>query len=891
VRAISSQRSSAGPWARMTRSCAPAALAVLILPTMARAADRVPLDTGWQLQSSASAAADGAALSKPGHATAGWHAATVPGTVVAALVADRTYPDPSFGMNLRSMPGASYPIAKNFAHLPMPEDSPFRRAWWYRTEFDLPAAVAGRNVRLHLDGVNYRANVWLNGERVAGAKDVVGTFRRHELDVTKQAKAGARNALAVEVFAPEPQELAFNWVDWSPMPPDKNMGLWGPVYLTHSGPLALRNPHVDSRLELPSLETAQLTVSAEVGNTSDQPVKGTLQGRIEDKHFSQRLELGPQERITVSFTPQQVPDLTVRKPRGWWPYRLGGQERYTLTLEVDADGRPSDQAQALFGIQQMDTELTPEGHRLFKVNGQPVLIRGGGWTSDMMLRLDPARLETQMRYVRDMGLNTIRLEGKLEHDEFYDLADRYGILVIAGWCCCDHWEEWQNWDGEDRWVAMESLRDQALRLRNHPSVVAWFNGSDNPPPPDVERTYLAVLRESGWPGPVVSSATEKPAASGASGVKMRGPYDYVPPSYWLLDTKAGGAYGFATEITGGMAIPPVETLKQMLPADKLWPMNEVWRFHAGSQEFADIDLFVRALEARYGKAAGVEDFTRKAQAMAYEEHRAMFEAYARNKYRSTGVIQWMLNNAWPSVIWHLYDWYLRPAGGYYGTKTACRPLHVQYSYDDRSVVVVDDRHQAAKGVKATATVLDLDLKPRFTGSQVVDVPADGVARALVIPELPDLTTTYFVRLELHDADGRALDSNFYWLSTRPDVMEWAKTDWFHTPVTSHADLTGLGRLPPTRLSLSARREPSPSPEGRVAVVRVHNTGKALAFQVRLKLMRGAAEVLPVLWEDNYFALLPGETREVRVSYEGGDAPAAVEAQAWNGAAASAPIPR
>jgi exo-1,4-beta-D-glucosaminidase len=864
------------------------AILLVASPSDTRAAGRLSLDDGWQLQSSASVNADGKTLSTPGYAATGWHRAVVPGTVVGALVADGTYPDPSFGMNLRKIPGTTYPIAKNFAHLPMPEDSPFRHAFWYRTEFDVPPELAGRSLRLHLDGVNYRADVWLNGERVAAAKDVVGAFRRHELDVTKQARAGARNALAIAVVAPEPQELAFNWVDWNPMPPDKNMGLWGRVYLTDSGPLALRNALVTSRLELPSLERAALTVSVEVWNTTDQPTKGTLEGRIDEARFSREVELGPGQRTTLTFTPEQVAALDMKKPRLWWPYRLGAQDLYTLALEVKAKGAPSDRQEVRFGIHQMDSDLTAEGNRLFKVNGQPVLIRGGGWSSDMMLRLDPARLETQMRYVRDMGLNTIRLEGKLEHDEFYDLADRYGILVIAGWCCCDHWEEWQNWDGEDHWVAAESLRDQALRLRNHPSVLAWFDGSDNPPPPDVERAYLAVLRESAWPNPVVSSATEQPAASGASGVKMRGPYDYVPPSYWLLDPKVGGAHGFATEITGGMAVPPVETLEQMLPPEKLWPMNEVWRFHAGSQEFADIDLFVQALEARYGKVRGLEDFTRKAQAMAYEEHRAMFEAYARNKYRSTGVIQWMLNNAWPSLIWHLYDWYLRPAGGYYGTKTACRPLHAQYSYDDRSVVVVEDRHQPAQGLKVTATVLDTDLKERFTRTETADVPADGVVRVMTLPEPTALSTTYFVRLDLHDAGGRDLGSNFYWLSTKPDVMDWQKSDWFHTPVTSHADLTALDRLPPTRLSLSARRQTSAAGE-RAALVRVRNEGRGLAFQVRLKLMRGGAETLPVLWEDNYFALLPGETREVGVSYPDGDAPAAVEAQAWNGPSASAAV--
>jgi exo-1,4-beta-D-glucosaminidase len=858
-------------------------------PAPAEAAGRVPLDQGWRIRSSAEVSADGATLSKPGPAADGWHAATVPGTVAGSMVANGSYPDPSFGMDLRKMPGATYPVAKNFSHLPMPEDSPFRRSWWYRTEFDLPASLAGRSLRLHFDGVNYRANVWMNGESLAAAKDVVGAFRRHELDVTKAVKAGSRNALAVEVFAPEPTDLAFNWVDWNPMSPDKNMGLWGPVYLTDTGPLALRNPLVTSRLDLPSLKSADLTVTAEVWNTTENPVKGTLRGAIEEIRFSRDVALGPKQRITVRFTPADAPALSVRDPRVWWPYRMGAQEMYTLALELEADGKPSDAARLPFGVQEMASEITADGHRLFKVNGRPVLIRGGGWSSDMLLRRDPARLEAEMRYVRDMGLNTIRLEGKPESEEFYDLADRYGILIMTGWCCCDHWEEWAKWDGEDHWVAVESLRDQVLRIRNRPSVLAWFNGSDFAPPPPVERAYLTVLREVEWPKVVVSNARDAWSAAGPSGVKMAGPYDYVPPAYWLADaSKAGGAFSFSTEATGGMAVPPIESLRQMLPPDKLWPINEVWKFHAGGQEFADIDLFVAALEARYGKATGAEDFARKAQALAYEGHRAMFEAFARNKYRATGVVQWMLNNAWPSIIWHLYDWYLRPGGGYFGAKTACRPLHVQYSYDDRSVVVVDDRHQAAQGLKVTATVLDLDLKPRFTRSEVVDVPADGVVRALTLPEPADLGLAYFVKLDLQDAAGRAVDSNFYWLSTKPDVMQWDKNDWFHVPVTSHADLTALARLPSTRLSVSARQA-APTRDGQEAVVRVRNEGRALAFQVRLKLTRGGTEVLPVLWEDNYFALLPGESREVRVSYPGGDATAAVEAQAWNGPSSSAAV--
>ena len=331
-------------------------------------------------------------------------------------------------------------------------------------------------------------------------------------------------------------------------------------------------------------------------------------------------------------------------------------------------------------------------------------------------------------------------------------------------------------------------------------------------------------------------------------------------------------------------MPPIESLKEMLPPDHLWPIDQVWNYHAGGGQFKDLKLFTTALEARYGKAAGVADYARKAQTLAYEGQRAMFEGYARNKYTSTGVIQWMLNNAWPSLIWHLYDYYLRPGGGYFGTKKACEPVHVQYSYDDRSVVVVNDTPAEVKGLTLTATVLDFNLAQKFTRDTTTEVGADAVRRAFEIPAIPDLTTTYFVRLALRDAAGTVVSRNFYWLSTEDDQLDWQKTEWYYTPTKRHANLTALARLPQTSLSVSAAFD---TPDA--ARVTVSNTGRALAFQVRLKLVdpTSGVEVLPAFWDDNYFELLPGEQREIRVSYPGGERlrPTAT-GEAWNAELAS-----
>ena len=844
--------------------------------TAAAQSARVPLHEGWRIQSSAQVKDKGDAISTVGYKTTGWYAAAVPSTVVGALVEDKTYPDPFTGKNLRQLPGCSYPVGANFANLPMPADSPYNVSWWYRTEFQIPAAERGRKFWLRFDGINYSANVWLNGRKIADAADVAGAYRRYEFDVTDAARVGQTNALAVEVFAPRPDDLALTFVDWNPTPPDKMMGLWQGASLTTSGPVAVRFPQVVTKLDTPSLDTAHLTVYAELRNATGQPVSGTLRGRIEQIQFAHAVRLEPNETRVVAFTPEEFRQLNLARPRLWWPVNLGEPNLYDLALEFDVAGQVSDRQTARFGIREVTSELDEDGHRLFKVNGQRVLIRGGGWAADVFMRHDARRLEDELRYVRDMHLNAIRLEGQLENDQLFDVADREGVLVLAGWCCCSHWEHWAHredyndgpvWGPEDYKVAAASLTDQIKRLRNHPSLLVWLNGSDNPPPADVEKMYNDILVKERWPNPALSSATAKAAElTGESGVKMEGPYEWVPPVYWLADTKLGGAHGFATEVSPGPAVPPVESLKKMIPADHLWPIDDVWNYHAGGGQFKTLNVFTKALNARYGEAQGVEDYALKSQLMAYEGQRAMFEAFARNKYGSTGVIQWMLNNAWPGLIWHLYDYYLRPGGGYFGTKRACEPVHVQYSYDDRSVVAVNNTRLPQQKLKLTAKLFDLNLVEKFTKTVELDLPADANARAFTLPTPEGLTPTYFLSLRLDARDGSNVSSNFYWLSTQEDALDWDKSTWYYTPTTSYADYTQLKSLPPATLNASGRIVRRGDEE--VAHVTLENTGRQLAFFVRLQIQRGRGgeEVLPVLWQDNYVTLLPGERREVTARY-------------------------
>ena len=853
---------------------------------------RLNLANGWSLQSSARVPQQGSAISKESFKPSGWYETDVPATVLAALVKNNVYRHPYFGMNLRSIPGTTYPIGQNFSNLPMPAGSPFKVPWWYRTSFRLPACFAGKQIWLHFGGINYRASIWLNGKQIAGPERVVGMWRTYDFNVTAEALPGKMNSLAVEVSAPHADDLGITWVDWNPAPPDKDMGLWRGVSVTATGPVALRGPQVVTNFDLPNLDVVHLTVRAHLQNATDHAVRGVLKGSIGKVTFQQDVELKPHETRGVAFLPSHFLQLNFHQPRLWWPWQMGPQNLYHLKMQFETGGEISDSQEAPFGIREITSELNGHGYREYKVNGKPILILGAGWAPDMMLRFDAKRTEEEIQYVKDMHLNTIRLEGKIVDNHFFDLCDRYGILVMAGWCCCDHWEKWKNWKAEDYTVAADSLRDQLRRLRNHPSILTWLYGSDNPPPPRVERIYLKVLAETHWPNPHQSSATAQVTkVTGPSGLKMNGPYDWVPPNYWLLDTKYGGAFGFATEISPGPAVPPVSSLKMMMPEKDLWPINPVWDFHAGGGEFKTMTTFNNALNGRYGQATGLEDYAEKSQLMTYEGERAMFEGYRRNKFVSTGVIQWMLNTAWPGLIWHLYDYYLRPAGGYFGTKKACEPLHVQYSYDDRSVVVVNSRLQAYQNFEVSAAVYDINLKKEFSKEQTIDVPANSSRRVFDVPKLDNLSTTYFMRLALKDSAGKQVSSNFYWLSTQQDVLDWKKSTWYYTPTSGYADFKALKSLPEVRLDVHAATHENGARD--VTRVTVKNPSSHLAFFIHLRVDRGerGGEILPVLWQDNYFELMPGEEREVSASYskealQGGAPYIAVDG--WNIVAGSAP---
>ncbi|MET7288929.1 sugar-binding domain-containing protein [Streptomyces sp. NPDC005573] len=825
---------------------------------------------GFAIQSSAKVGDPAAAVSSPGYPATGWYPAGPRSTVLAALLADGVYPDPFHSTDQQRIPRADFQVP-----------------WWYRSDFTVDDT--GRNTRLDFSGVISAADVYVNGRQVAKAADVTGVYPRHEIDITSLVKPGT-NTVAFRVQPNEPlKNLTMSWLDWLQPPPDRNMGLVRDVLIRRDGPVVLRDAHVVTALAVPSLATADLTVRAQVRNDSAAAVTAEVSGSVAGTRFTRSVPLAAHESRTVSFSPADTPGLRLDSPKVWWPAGMGGQPLYDLDLAVAVAGATSDTARETFGIRDVQAPLNADGARTYRINGRRLLIKGGGWSPDEFLRWDRGYAEDRLKYAVDLGLNTIRLEGHLEPDEFFDLADRLGVLTLPGWECCDKWEGQVNgteagetWTAADYPVAKASMAAEAARLRDHPSVISFLVGSDFAPDATIEKNYLDALKAADWTLPVVPAASDKSSPQlGSSGMKMTGPYDWVPPGYWYAK-REGGATGFNSETSAGPDIPTLDTLRRMMtPAelDTLWKNPEAQQYHRSpSPTFNTLKLYDAALTGRYGAPTGLDDYVRKAQLAQYENVRAQYEAYSRNatdaSKPSTGVVYWMFNSGWTSLHWQLMDRYLDQGGAYFGAKKANEPLHVQYSYDDRTVAVVNNQDGPASGLTARATLFDPDGTQRYdrtvTGLAVGGGGAHGTA--LTLPSsVSGLPSTYLLRLVLTDAAGKEVSRNVYWLSGKPDTLDWAHTDWYYTPTTSYADLKGLSSM--ARVPVTAAASTVTTGDTSTTTVTVRNSGTgttpSLFTDVHLVDAQGRP-VLPVRWSDNEVGLWPGESVTLTATYRTSD---------------------
>jgi exo-1,4-beta-D-glucosaminidase len=407
---------------------------------------------------------------------------------------------------------------------------------------------------------------------------------------------------------------------------------------------------------------------------------------------------------------------------------------------------------------------------------------------------------------------------------------------------------------------------------------------------------VEALRAADWQTPIVAAAATRSAPiTGPSGMKMPGPYDWVPPSYWY-HKRHGGAFGFNGEMSAGPDVPTMDTLKRMMsPAelDTLWKDPNAKQYHRSpSSTFSTLRIFHNGIIGRYGKPTSLADFVRKAQLTQYENVRAQFEAYGRNftdsSSPSTGLIYWMLNSGWTSLHWQLFDYFLDQNGAYYGARKANEPLHVQYSYDNRSVVVVNRRPTAASGLTVEAKLYTLDGQEKF--SQVargLTAPSDGGrVQALTLPSPSGVSGAYLTKLVLTDSTGQVVSRNVYWLSTKDDVIDWSRNDWYYVPTSSYADLKGLASMPQATVSVAATS--TTNPDGTTATtVTLRNTsnGTTPAFYLDVHVVDAAGKpVLPIEWNDNAVSLWPGESVTLTATYRTSDlhgSASSVRVAGWN----------
>jgi exo-1,4-beta-D-glucosaminidase len=856
----------------------------------------IELAENWKLTSANNLQASGEAISLLDYQDTDWHTIRrMPATVLEILEEDGIYPNLYVGKNM----------AEN-----VPQDL-YMQDWWYRTTFEAPSEFAVYG--LEFPGINYRAEIWLNGHLIADSKHVVGMYSAHEFNATQWIKPGRRNTLAVKV-TPERAlqdvngiELADSWFDWLnwkylgyqgprkenshgiSFVPDRNAGIWKPVFLKVSGEVALSHPIVTTELSLGQTTSAKLTVYAAVRNPSHRQVDGILRGTISRPgkatiRIEQHIGLAPGEERQASFAPSQYPQLAVSHPDLWWPYTMGNPSLYDLRLEFVENSRLSDAAHIRFGIRSISqyrdhdeqfSNVGKGGNFYLKINGKDFLVRGAVYTPDLLYRYDPDREAAILRYVKDLGLNMLRWESKISSEHIIELADEQGIPLMFGWMCCNQWEMWDRWDEEDHQVAQESLRSQILMLRHHPSVWIWANGSDGLPPDPILSTYHNILTDLHWQNATVdtvsSFAKDDRGERKWNGIHMEGPYSWRPPTYWFSGRYAA-ARGSCAEQGDNEHIPTYESLKKFIPTDKLWPINETWYFHSGANTGNDTLINIQhAIDRRYGSSSGAEEFARKAQLAHFENTRAQFEAFAANGWTNHKMtIYWMLNSHWPSFFGNIFDYYLSPGGAYYGAKTGLRPLSVvfdSYATGDHSqakITVVNQTPMRQKQLAVRVRVYDLLGKLREDRhADNLQVDPGGAVQAMTLPRFPDSSAVFFVRCQLLGANGKVVTENVYWQSQKDDDVGDPKNDSaFGLNPLSWADMTPLNSLPQVPLELSAKHSSSTG-ETRITI-RLHNPSEHIGFFERAIITdaKDGDELLPIEYENNYLTVFPGETAEI-----------------------------
>jgi hypothetical protein len=793
----------------------------------------------WRVERSSVVGGDGPTLSQPGFHDASWLPATVPGTVLTSFYNAGALPDPNFSDNQLYL-----------------SDAYFCSDFWYRTEFLAPPAAPNEIAWLNFDGINWKAQIFLNGELLG---HIDGGFIRGRFNVTGKLRPG-RNALAVLIEktatpgstkqktfetpgrnggalgADNPTFHASIGWDWIPTIRGRNTGIWGNVSLTHTGAVTLEDPFVSATLPLPDTSTADIAIEASLINHSATPITGTLRARFGTIEVTQQLTLPATSTTIAKLAPAQHPELRLTNPQLWWPAGYGDPHLYDVELTfATEDHTVLDTKSFKHGIRQM-TYSEAGGKLLIFINGRRFICRGGNWGfGESMLRYRAREYDAAVRYHREMNFTMIRnWVGQIGDDAFFEACDRHGIMIWQ-----DFWLA-NPWDGpipNDDALFMANARDFLLRIRNHASIGLYCGRNEGYPPKPLEEALRKSLAE-------LHPNLHYIPSSADDVVSGHGPYHALPPTdyFRLADTKLHSEIGMPN-------IPPIESLRLMMPERSLWPQALDWGLHdfcllgaQGGKSFRSI------IEESYGGADNAEQWISLAQFLNYEGYRAMFES--QSTYRA-GLLLWMSHSCWPSLVWQTYDYYFEPTAAYFGCKKASEPLHIQWNRDTETIEAVNYSAGNRTALTATVDILNMDGTHVARHTATIDSHEDSVIAAIPMAYPMGLSPVHFLRLTLTQGNN-TLSANDYMRSVVEGdyraIRQLAKAR-VHATTTSHreGDLWHL-------------------------TTELQNTSTWPALMTRIKAVRATSNdrILPAIYSDNYITLMPGERRTLQTELQHAD---------------------
>jgi hypothetical protein len=885
--------------------------------------------TQFDLQSSAVVPESGAALSTASYqSNIYWFPVKVPSTVLTGLVQNKVYPDPYIGMNNMLIPDASDSFnhqyhLEQYSHLPN-QPNPWKKPYWYRTTFSVPQSDKGKHFQLIFKGINYRAEVWVNGKRIADSSEMAGMFAQYSLDVSKVIQAGNTNVLAVKIYpldypglpaTPQLKALgdffpnggptgdigknvtmlcSVGW-DWMPAVRDRNMGIWQPVFLRTSGSVVIQDPQI--RTEFPNgsdTNVAHLSLNLSLNNFTGAWQNGLLKITISPENFSgkpftvnQKISIEANRSKIFNLSSENFKEFIIQNPHLWWPNGYGQPNLYRIQLRYDDGKQITDDTSFVFGIRTVSSKVEMVNgwpRRDFYVNGRRVHLTGGAWVPDMMLNRDSVRYDYELHLCKNANINLVRIWGGgiAPPDMFFEAADKYGLLVWQDfWITGDTQGEFKgspDWPLEAN-VFIKNMISTIYRIRNHPSLLVWTGGNEG----HARKELYDAMRENistldgtrpfipsssgfakmpeGWQG---SWPDDQP-----SGVYSGGPYSWQDPAHYFHLVNRGRDWVFKDE-TGIPSQPPYETLPLIinnLVADSTlpFPLNNTWGYHDACVGNGHYDTYYNAMKERYGAPTSMKDFSDKMQLVNANGYRGIFEAAGHKLNETGGVMLWKLNAALPSVIWQVYDWYLNPNAGYYFIQRACEPVHIQLNLDDSVVAVINRTYKVQNNLSAEIKVYDLNSKLLFNQNKLINLSSTDVKESVSLANiLSKEKGISFVVLDLKTAGAKTISHNVYWFS--PEHNFKALKGMNPADVTVKILKTGQGKNETT------------------FTFQFTNTSDKLAFFINPQITENGIEILPSFWTDNYFSLSPNESTKVNVSVPNAklkDAKPHLAVSAWN----------